>query len=189
MNEQSPRNTSPDAEIDVVISRVVASEHRQEFRRWPERIAVEISKFPGLLAFKVIEPQDRVQDEFVVMNRWASADDLANWEGSQVRDRLFAEADKISQKPANVQHIAGMQGAFTLPGSRLSVAPKKYQMWLMIFSGLFLLTLAWATIGKDLVEPLPLLARTALIVAINVAVMVYVYLPTLTRVLVRWLSG
>jgi antibiotic biosynthesis monooxygenase (ABM) superfamily enzyme len=179
---------SSDDEIDVVVSRVVRTDREDRFREWVARVEREISQFPGLLAFKAIEPRRGLQDEFVVVNRWANAAAVFQWENSEKRRQLFAEADQISERPGGVQHVSGMQGVFTLPETRLSVAPAKYKMALIIFTGLFLLTLGWSTLAGDLLAPLPIVVRTAIIVAINVCVMVYLVLPAATRVLLRWLA-
>ena len=62
------------------------------------------------------------------------------------------------------------------------VVPRHFE-----FSGLFPLTLFWAFMTPHL-QALPGVVRAAVAVAINVGLMVYLYLPTLTHVLRKWLS-
>jgi len=181
-------NTAGHSAIEVVISRVVSPDRQQEFESWIQTLRPTIAKYSGLVAFHVAQPQPGVQPEYVILNQWDSTESLVIWEQSDDRNRLFAAADKISEKPAIVQHVSGMQGVFTLPGTQLSVAPPKHKMWLVIFSGLFLLTLLWTTVTGQYLHQVPVVPRVATIVALNVAFMVYLYLPALTHLLRNWLS-
>lgn len=182
------KNTAKNSGIDVVISRTVLPERQDDFERWVERLRPAIAKYSGLVAFHVAQPKGSEQPEYVIVNQWESPEHLAAWERSDERGRLFAAADEISVEPARIQHLSGMQGVFTLPGTRLSVAPPKYKMWCVIFSGLFPLTLFWTMFAAPYLHALPVAAQIATIVAINVGLMVYLYLPAMTQLLRNWLS-
>jgi len=81
-----------------------------------------------------------------------------------------------------------MEGLFALGRGNVALAPPKYKMVVVVSAGLYPLVIL-ATLFVTPHLPLPFLARTLITTVLNVAIMTFVVMPQLTRLLQPWLAG
>jgi antibiotic biosynthesis monooxygenase (ABM) superfamily enzyme len=74
------------------------------------------------------------------------------------------------------------------PAAQRPVRPPRWKVAMLTWLGVFPLVTAMVTLGKPLLDPLPLVARTFALTAVVVPVMVFVVTPALTRAFQFWLQ-
>jgi uncharacterized protein len=174
--------------MTVVVSRLVKRGREREFEEWLAGIAEQMSAFEGFRGLELARPIDGLQQEHVVILRFDSPDHLGRWETSEIRRTWLAKADRFTNRLVSIQHIAGMEGLFTLGSGNVALAPPKYKMVILVSAGLYpLVILANLFVAPHL--PLPFLGRSLITTVLNVAIMTYVVMPQLTRLLRSWLAG
>jgi uncharacterized protein len=67
----------------------------EEFARRQQKIGAEAAEFPGFLEQNVIPPTPPVQSDWVIVQRFASADAASAWLRSEQRTRLLNEAQPL----------------------------------------------------------------------------------------------
>ena len=174
--------------VTVVITRLVKQGRERECEEWQARMAEQMSAFKGFRGYELVRPVDGLQPEYVVILRFDSPDNLGRWEASEIRRTWLAKAEPFTDQPVHIQHISGMEGLFTLGHGDVALAPPKYKMLIVVSAGLYpLVALANEFVAPHL--PLPLLGRIFVTTVLNVAIMTYVVMPQLTRLLRSWLVG
>lgn len=78
-----------------------------DFLRIQEEVSGAMSRFPGFLGKEVVHPVAGLQDEFVSVFRFASADSLRGWLESAERQRMIRELDSCADGPGRLQVVAG----------------------------------------------------------------------------------
>jgi len=124
-------------------------------------------------------------DEYIVLLRFTSHDALAQWESTPVVRNLLHRAEGLMEAGEPPLRRTGLETWFTLPGLPAPVAaPPRWKMALVTW-----LALMPQVIALSFVVPpsWPLLAGVAVSTAIPVAMLTWVVMPRLTRLLYGWL--
>ena len=130
-----------------------------------------------------------LQDEHVLILRFDTAANLHRWEASPERRRWLAEATGFTEHVASIQHVSGLEGLFTPPRTRVSLAPPKWKMFLVVSLGLYPLVVLTALFVAPPLGAVPLLPRLVVTTLLNVALMTWAVMPPLTWALRRWLTA
>ncbi|HET6212378.1 MAG TPA: antibiotic biosynthesis monooxygenase [Micromonosporaceae bacterium] len=170
--------------VTVTVARRVAPGREGEFEAWAERLTRVSAQFPGFLGAGLLRP-GHVGEEWHVVYRFDSAGNLAAWERSPARARLLDEGEELMQTTA-VQRVSGLETWFSLPG-RTAPAPPRWKMFLVSAASIFALQLVLHLLVDPAVESWPLAMRVAALVAPVTALMTWVVMPRLARLLQRWL--
>jgi antibiotic biosynthesis monooxygenase (ABM) superfamily enzyme len=142
--------------ITVVVAREVAPGRETEFHRWgDDELLTAAARFPGF---------------------------LGAWEGSPVRTRLLAAGSEFVQSVA-VRRLDGMEAWFEPPPSRPSGPPPRWKTFLMTASVILVLQTILAALLRPLVGDWPTFLRTAAVIVPLVALMTWVVMPRLSRLL------
>lgn len=78
-----------------------------DFLRIQEDISGTMSRFPGYLGKEVVHPVPGLQEEFVSVFRFATADALRGWMESLERQGVIRELDSCADGPGRLQVVAG----------------------------------------------------------------------------------
>jgi uncharacterized protein len=178
------RQAQPAAPVTVTIARRVAPGRETEFETWAEGLTTAASKFPGFLGAGLLRP-GHVGEEWHVVFRFASSEHLAEWEESEERASLLAHARDLMET-TGVQRVSGLETWFSLPG-RTAPAPARWKMFLVSLAAIYSLQmLVNASLGGA-TGSWPMGLRLALFVCIISALMTWVVMPRLARLLAPWL--
>jgi antibiotic biosynthesis monooxygenase (ABM) superfamily enzyme len=171
--------------ITVVVAREVAPGRETEFHRWvDDELLAAAARFPGFLGAGVLEPAAG-GSVWHVVHRFDTPEHLAAWEGSPVRTRLLAEGSEFVRTVA-VRRLDGMEAWFE-PPSRPSGPPRRWKTFLMTASVILVLQTVLSVLLRPLVGDWPMFLRTAAVIVPLVALMTWVVMPRLSRLLAGWL--
>ena len=172
------------APVKVVFERRVRPGADAAFRQWSERFVQTASRFPGHEGTSVLAVPNS-ESQFVLV-RFASSADLARWQGSDEYATLIREADTLGPAGPYSETRTGMETWFTLPDKPAPAAPPPpWKMAIVTWVALLPMVIALAYIFAPF--RLPFLVEVSLSTAIPVAMLTWVIMPRLTRLLYRWL--
>jgi uncharacterized protein len=174
--------------VTVVFVRRVKRGREGDYEAWLPKIIAAMRRSPGFLGFENLRPVKGLQEEYVLLLRFDSEASLHRWEASPERKRWLAESTEFTETVASIQRISGLEGLFTAPGTRVSLAPPKWKMFLVVSLGLYPLVVLTALLVTPVLGLVPLLPRLVITTLLNVALMTWAVMPALTWGLRRWLS-
>ena len=175
--------------VTMVFVRRVKRGREGEYEAWLPKIVAALRSSPGFLGFENLRPVEGLQDEHVLILRFDNESNMRLWEASPERKRWLAQAVDFTEHLASIQHISGLEGLFTPPRTRVSLAPPKWKMFLVVSLGLYPLVLLTAVVLAPHLGQVPLAPRLVITTLINVALMTWVVMPRLTGVLRTWLTA
>jgi antibiotic biosynthesis monooxygenase (ABM) superfamily enzyme len=95
------------ASATVVIAQAVRPDREDEYLRWQAEINAACRVFPGFEAAEIVPPVPGVQDDFVVVYRFDSAEHLQDWLRSDARQALLARGQPLFSGAARQHVVAG----------------------------------------------------------------------------------
>jgi len=146
--------TPADQLVTVVITHRVRPEDTDAFLAWQKRLRLAESKFHGYRGAELFRPVEGVQDDWTVMYRYDSAQDLDAWLSSGERNRLLEEGKKFADfKLRTVDHSFGSWFAFDDKGNEApppSATKTSIAVWIGLYPTVVLLTLAMSPLKMPL---------------------------------------
>lgn len=175
--------------VTLVLSRRAKPGREAEMESWLRGVVAAASAFPGHLGAEVHRPVLTEHPDYVVVYRFATADDLARWNASAERADWLRRAEPLTQGEAHLQAFGGMDGWFTLPGRQPVAPPPRWKTAAITAPVIYLLVVVLSLAAGPALAGLPLLLRTAATTLVLVPTMTWVVMPPLTRLLRHWLFG
>ncbi len=105
-----PKSAVPTSAVAIVIQTRVAPGHDEEFVRWQEQVNNAIAQFPGYLDHTVIPPNPPVQVDWVIVQRFESAETARAWLQSEQRLRLLNAIQRLLVGQDDVHLVADGSG-------------------------------------------------------------------------------
>jgi uncharacterized protein len=168
----------------VVMERQVHPGAETRFQSWLRTLLDAACDFGGLEGSSVLTAG--TSGHYFILLRFASAERMRQWQGSQQLATLVREADAFSVAADASPIKTGLETWFTLPGlPSPRTSPPKWKMalatWVALLPQVIILAFALAPLR------LPFLLNAALSTAIPVVMLTWVVMPNLTRLLYAWL--
>lgn len=180
----SSSGASQQVPVKVVFERRVRPGADAAFRQWSERFVQTASRFPGHEGASVLAVPNS-ESQFVLV-RFATPADLDRWQGSDEYASLIREADTLGPAGQYSETRTGLETWFTLPDKPApSKPPANWKMALTTWVGLFPMVVALGYIFRPF--GLPVVLEQAFGTIIPTVMLTWVVMPTLTRMLYRWL--
>ena len=174
-----------DGPVTVLVARRVRPGKEVEFEKWASELTRAASSFDGFLGAGLLRP-GHVGELWHVVYRFASADELARWEQSQVRSKLLVHGEQV-MSTSHERRMTGLETWFEVPG-RTAPAPPRWKMFLVTSIVIFVIQLILNLVLYRVVpSPIALVPRVALISFSVSALMTRVVEPRLARLLECWL--
>jgi len=170
----------------VVVARTVKPDREAQYEDWLVRAIGAARTFQGQLGADVLRPAEGGR-LYVLVFRFDSRAHLDAWESSPSRAALVAEAAPLSEPDVQVHHHSGLETWFTLPGAPPAAPPPRWKMALVTRAVAFPLVQGMTAVLGPWLQPLPPLARGAVVAALMVASLTWEVMPRVTRLLARWL--
>ena len=172
----------------VVVQRVPAAE-TDWFLDWQRGVTEAAEKFPGYRATDVYPPGNAQQDEWVIVLHFIDQDSLQNWLASPVRDewvkKLGAKAGSFQ-----VQMLQGGFGAWFLGLNREDTGPPPgWKMVLTVVLALFPTVMLLSIFVGPFTSPMGFAFSMLIGNFMSVAILQWVIMPQLTRLLAPWLNA
>lgn len=146
--------------------------------------------FPGHLGCIVLKPQSPAERRYRIITKFDSPENMQHWYASPERQERVARLRALEVRPAEVQHLTGLETWFELPQDDAPVAappPPKYKMATIIWIAVYVTVLPLIGVLKPFTAPLPAALGSALLAAISVILMTWIVMPLLTWIFRFWL--
>jgi len=175
----------PRVPVTIAVVRRARPGCERDLEAWMRDAIAVATRFPGNLASTVMRPSAPGQD-WVLVSRYASQDDLERWRNSAELGGLLARVEPLSE-PVRVTEREGLEPFFELPTG--APPPPRWKMaltsWLAIYPLVVLLSYGLA----PLLGAAPIPVRALALTAILIPLMTWLVMPVLTRLLRPWLAS
>lgn len=177
-----------DPPVAMVFAHRIAKDRVDDYLRWRRRVIAAQAHFPGYLATDFFKPHGK-QDEWIDIVRYASSAGLAVWMGSKERLALLKELEPIVES-MHAHQVTGLEGWFALnreTGATHNV-PASWKQALAVLFALYptVMVLDFLTpLWRSLSLPVQMLISNIL----SVALLTWLVMPAVSRLLDFWLSG
>ena len=187
-------NSGNDGPVTVIVTRKAKKGKVSEFEEWMDGIIHEAMKFEGHMGVNIIRTPDPFNPEYVVIFRFNTYENLANWEKSEIRKEWLDKSKEVAEGEPTVEKQTGLEFWFTprsgIDGDKApaAVPPPRYKMAIVITGIIFVLVSILLPQIRQLTIGLPVLLSTLVGVVMMVLLMTYVIMPAVTRLLRPWLA-
>lgn len=172
--------------VTLVITHTLLPGQQAAYERWLARIMPVAESFDGHRGVNVLRPGEE-GETYTVLIRFDTLEQLTRWTASEERKGLLAEISPLLAQGDQIEVRAGSQFWFTPPqhGVRRPARWKQYLLTLaVIFPSTNLVPMFWHQVAPALTGTL---AGHLLNDATVVGLVVFFWMPWLTRALASWL--
>ncbi|WP_186776142.1 antibiotic biosynthesis monooxygenase [Rubripirellula reticaptiva] len=149
--------------------------------------------FPGHLGATVLKPHTALDRQYRVITKFDSHEHMQRWYDSPERQACVVALSAFEAKPADIQHLTGLEAWFEPPQleAHTEVAkqshPPKYKMAVIIWIAVYATVLPMIAMLKPMVAGIHPLVSSAMLAAASVVLMTWIVMPILTRIFQAWL--
>jgi len=174
----------------MVVSTRVKPGREREYQAWQSRIDAEAARFPGFVGNEVFPPIAGMQDDWVVVVRFDSAEHLQGWLVSDTRKRLNDEAGRLWDE-ARVESFSGaFPGWFGAGEARpgQSGLPPNWKQALIVLLVLYPTVMLLGLVLSPWLTALPLAVSMFIGNMVSVALLTWLLMPPANRAFGFWLT-
>ncbi|MGM3304747.1 antibiotic biosynthesis monooxygenase [Anabaena sp. WFMT] len=179
-------NAQEEQLVTVVISQLVKPGNEMAFEAWVKDITTVARTYTGHLGTNVIRPQPGVRNEYVIILRFDSYENLKIWMTSSDRQYWLTQAKPLVESDPHIQEISGLEAWFSIPGQPLKTPPR-YKTALLTWAVVYILINLLSVFLSPLLRSLPPLIISLIISAIMVVLLTYAIMPRVNRLFSFWL--
>jgi len=172
--------------VTAVISVRVHPGREDQYRLWQKRMTAVMSKQPGSIGWTVQEPIPGLQDDWVVMARFDSEDDLAAWMTSDTRAQMLAEAEDMIDQSSTKKTRTSFDGWFRFNDG--AKPPRAWQQSALVLLVLFPIVMLELVFVSPFTQRLDISVATFIGNTISVAATGFVLIPVAARGFRWWLT-
>ena len=183
LTDQDPSSKA----VSVVFTQRILPGAEQEFRRWRKEVIEAQSHFPGYLGTESFPSMPGVQEDWVDIVRFESAPAMEAWLGSTERKRLLERKKGLSEKLQERRVASGLEAWFSTT-KKGTPPPPRWKQALAVLLALYPTASLIAFLLGPLINSWPLALRMLTANALGVAVLTWLAMPLLTRLLAFWLA-
>lgn len=177
--------------VAVVYSHRVKSGAEVAFRAWRADVLREMGAWPGFLGAEVSDPRPGVQNDFVLVARFASAASFEGWMGSARRASYLARLEPLVEGHTVRPLGSGLGGWFAFGDAPAAPSePPRWKQILMVTLGLYptVMLLAWF-VDPWLARRVPFPVQMLLGNLVCVSLLTWPIMPWLNRRFAPWLAA
>ena len=183
MTDQGARIVSGES-VSVLIARKVKPGCEQQFWTLEQRLFDEVGKMPGFLTVNHFPTTAGEEGEYVSILQFDSVEALLRWERSDTRAEILEELSAVLEYEPRRKSITGLEGMFEVS---VPMGPPRYKMSLVLVVVIFSSIAVIKPLVNYVAPFLEGLWQTLVIIGIQVPIMTYLVMPTVTRLLSGWL--
>lgn len=175
-----------DSPVTIIVKRRPKPDRIQEFEEIMKGTTHDAMQFEGHLGANIIKPV-RAGDYYRIVFKFDSMRHYLAWEDSDIRQEWMQRYAEVEQGEQEIEVLSGLETWFTTSGEESLVPPARYKMFLVTWLSIFCLSLLLTYGLRPFLTELPLVLQIALMSLVLVALMTWVVMPNLSRLLKRWL--
>ena len=173
--------------VTKIVDRVPRTGMQAQLEQAIHELAQACMHFPGYLGMTILRPVAPSHPGFRLIYKFASAEELRAWEGSEEQHRLVRRANRYTRDEPRHHSLSGLEAWFTpAPSPHVSRAKMTLVSWLGVFP---LVYLYGSAASHLLPASTPAFLRILVVTALAVPTMSYVVGPRLTRLFHPWLAS
>ena len=182
--EQVVALTRESEPVTAVSSVRVPPENQAAYRQRHREVVERLQTFDGFLHSDLYEPVEGVQDDTVVVFAFDTREHLDRWLGSDERRDVVGRLDELSEGARTVNVVGGFAGWFADLGTP---AVKRWKQASVVLLALFPTSLALNVVRDLLLPDIGLVPGVLMLNVAGVAILTWLLMPVLTRLLAGWL--
>ncbi len=180
-------DATPPGEVTEIIRRRVSAGQQARFEAWVAAVDAESSASPGYLGAVVLRPAPS-QPENVVVLRFADRTARARWHDDPSRAARVREVDAFSTAATDAPTV-GRVAWFSPRSDAAGAGAPRWKQVVVLTVVLFALTQTIPPLLGPALATLPTWLAALANVALLVALLTYVVMPLVGRLLGRWLAA
>ena len=173
----------------IIIRHTVLPQRRDIYETWLKQIIAAAAEFPGHQGVHIVRPAEG-NDTFEIAVRFSSNADAEAWLSSDIRKELVSSIVSALASDEQVEISSGIDFWFTPPTSKAK-QPTRWKQWLITTAVIWPLTIIVPAIYQPLFSIIPELSmwgiRHGIVAATVVALVVYLIMPRVVRLVAAWL--
>ena len=173
----------------IIIKHTVHSEFRERYEVWLKQIIAAAAEFPGHEGVYILRPQQE-NNTFEIAVRFSSNAAADAWLSSNIRKELLSSIVFALAADEQLEIKSGIDFWFTPPASKAK-QPTRWKQWLITTAVIWPLTIIIPVLYQPLFNILPAISvwgvRHGIIAATIVALVVYLIMPRVVRLVAGWL--
>jgi antibiotic biosynthesis monooxygenase (ABM) superfamily enzyme len=169
----------------AVITRDVTPGHQADYQKWSQRLLATAARRPGYQSATLVGPPHGDPGRRMLIRRFSDRRSLRTWVDSEQRKSLTAEADEFSTHV--YEEPSSLETWFAIPGMGTVQPPPRWKMALATTPAAYVLILAILAALSPISESWPRAASNVVVTVLMVALLTWVAMPLVTRVLRPWL--
>lgn len=173
----------------IIIRHTVRPEFREQYEAWLKQIIAAAAEFPGHEGVYILRPQQE-NNTFEIAVRFSSNAAAEAWLSSNIRKELLSSIVFALAADEQLEIKSGIDFWFTPPASKAK-QPTRWKQWLITTAVIWPLTIIIPVLYQPLFNILPAISvwgvRHGIIAATIVALVVYVIMPRVVRLVAGWL--
>lgn len=171
--------------VTAVMSQRVRPDAWDEFRRAHAEITLVMRDFEGFLSCELIEPVPGVQDDHIVLFAFDSRANLDRWLQSEERGRVLRLIEPLIEGERTLNVVGGFAGWFQVDESR---QPRRWKQGVAVLIALYPTTLLLGWVQQTFLPDVPWIPALFVSNVVGIAILTWWLMPTVTRLLGRWLQ-
>jgi uncharacterized protein len=175
----------PEDELTVVVRRSIKAGKESEFEQAMRNFVEFALAFPGHRGISVIRPT--AGRDYVVVDRFSDAGSRGSFKASSQYQDWMKRLGELTEGDPRIEELSGLEGWFTLPEDPGLAKPPTYKMAIATFLGVYPVVMALSLTLGPVIQSWPFLLSNAVFNACVVALLTWVVMPLITRMLHRWL--
>lgn len=172
--------------VTIIVRRRVSPGRETDYENCVQGLIEEAASLPGYVDAQVQKPA-AAGEPYVSIFRFASLEELDAFEKSEMRAHFLKEVQPLVEADAIWDRITGLETWFEAPKGTVTAQPSPHRMALVLIVVVFLLVLTLNSILVPVTENWPAELRLLVTIILQVALMTYVIMPRLTRLLATWI--
>lgn len=174
--------------VTVLATRSALPGREREFLASLERLRDTLARQPGHQDTVIMAPSGASR-EAVVVYRFDGPDSLRAWQASGARQDLLTASAALTEAAPHERAVSALDGWYATTGGRVVRPPARWKTWLVSCVAIWVLLTLITLTTAPLLAPVPVPLRFAFVVPVLGALMTWLVMPVLARLLSGWLHG
>ncbi|BBM03132.1 antibiotic biosynthesis monooxygenase [Microbulbifer sp. GL-2] len=176
--------------VTIVVFQRVKPDHMRDYKKWLETIGGAAAERPGFIGRELIKPIKGLQDDWVIIIRFDSEDNLNLWLSSSIHKKLMKESESFLERVQYQKIGRGFEDWLAhARGVKSNTLPPQWKMAMLIILALYPIIMLISIWILPLMEGWVSALSVFVSSIISVSVLTWVAMPIVTRVFGFWLSG
>lgn len=173
--------------MTIVVSHFVKQGKEEAFEAALKQVIGQAKTFEGYEGIQIIQPNNKAENEYLLLVRFNNEHDYKRWEDSDIRKNWSEELKSFIHKESHVQYQESLEFWFSLSKLPAPIPPTKWKMAVLTWMVIYPLILLLSTLAGMFLDFLHPFLRMLIISMILVASMTYFLMPNITKVFAKWI--